>query len=52
MSVKTLKFDEIEVNKKGFCASKRPIMLNLIDANKIVVSNKVEYAEKDYVYFI
>ena len=46
MSVMTLKFDEIEVNKKEFHASKRSFMLNLIDANNIVVSIKLNMVKK------
>ena len=40
MSEKTLKFDNIRVNKKEFHKSKQPIALNLINADKIVVSGK------------
>ena len=41
MSEKTLKFDNIEFNKKEFDASKQAIDLNLVDINKIVISQKV-----------
>ena len=37
MSEKTLKFDNIEIDKK----SKQPIDLNLVDTNKIVISDKL-----------
>ena len=38
MSEKTLKFDNIRVNKKEFHKSKQPIDFNLINADQIVVS--------------
>ena len=41
MSKKTLKFDNIRVNKKEFHKSKQPIDLNLINADEIVVSDKL-----------
>ena len=34
MSKKTLKFDQVEVNKKEFDASKQPIALNLVNVKK------------------
>ena len=41
MSEKTLKFDNIKVNKKEFPKSKQPpINLNLVDTNKIVIFDK------------
>ena len=36
----TLKFDNIEVNKKEFHKPKQPIDLKLVDTNKIVISGK------------
>ena len=41
MSEKTPKFDNIRVNKKEFHKSKQPIDLNLINADEIVVSDKL-----------
>ena len=38
MSDKTLKFGNVEFNKKGFHTSKKPIALNLVDIDKIVIS--------------
>ena len=52
MSEKTLKFDNTEVNKKEFHASKQPIDLNLVDINKIVVSYKFEHSDEGFKYFI
>ena len=39
MSKKTLKFDNVDVNKKEFHISKQPIALDLVLINKIVVSD-------------
>ena len=41
MSEKTLKFNNIRLNKKEFHKSKQPIDLNLINADEIVVSDKL-----------
>ena len=41
MNEKTLKFGNIAVNKKEFHASKQSIALNLVDADKLVVSDKL-----------
>ena len=47
MGKKTLKFDNVEVNKKEFHASKQPIALN-----QILISDKVEQNDKGFKYFI
>ena len=52
MSKKTLKFDNIRVNKKEFHKSKQPIDLNLVEADKIVVSDKFEHSDDGFKYFI
>ena len=39
MSEKTLKFGGVVVNKKQYRASKKPFDLNLVDIDKIVVSD-------------
>ena len=46
MSEKTLKFGNVVGNKKEFHASKKPIALNLIDIDKIVVSDKFKHYGK------
>ena len=46
--VKTQKYDEVEVNKKEFHVSKKPIPLNLVDTDEIVVSDRFKGSE----YFI
>ena len=40
MSSKTIKFGDKEINKKEFYLSKQAILLDSVDFNKIVVSNK------------
>ena len=52
MSKKTLKFDNVKVNKKDFHASKQPIALNLVNVNQILESDKFEYSDKGFKYFI
>ena len=37
LSEKTLKFDNVEVNQKEFHVSKRPIALNLVNLNQILI---------------
>ena len=43
MSEKTLKFNNIILNKKKFHGSKEPIDLLSVDSDQIVVSHKFEY---------
>ena len=52
MNENTLKFDNIRVNKKEFHKSKQPIALNLINADKIIVSNKFKHSDDGFQYFI
>ena len=52
MGEKTLKFNNIKVNKKEFQKSKQSIELDLVDTGKIVVSDKVKHSEKGFKYFI
>ena len=40
MSKKTLKCNNVEVNKKEFDASKQSIALNLVNKNQILISDK------------
>ena len=46
------KFDNIEINKKEFHKSIQPIDLNLVDTNKIVISDKFNYSDDGSKYFI
>ena len=41
LSKKTLKFDNVEVNKKKFHASKQPIALNQVNVNQILLFDKI-----------
>ena len=52
MSEQTLKFGDIVVNKKEFHASKQAIALNLVDTNKIVVSDKFKHSDDGSKYSI
>ena len=52
MSEKTLKFDNIRVNKKEFHKSKQPIDLDLINVDQIVVSDKFKHSDDSFKYFI
>ena len=52
MSEKTLKFDNIEVNKTEFHKSKQPIDLNLVDTDKIVISDKFKRSDDGFKCFI
>ena len=52
MSEKTLKFDNIRVNKKEFHKSEQPIDLDLINVDQIVVSDKFKHSDDGFKYFI
>ena len=51
MSEQTLKFGHIVVNKREFHAPKQAIALNLVNANKIVVSDKFKHSDDGFKYF-
>ena len=52
MSEKTLKFNNIKVNKKEFHKSKQPIDLDLVTVDQIVVSDKFKHSDDGFKYFI
>ena len=52
MSEKTLKFNNIILNKKKFHRSKEPIDLLSIDLDQIVVSHKFKHNDEGFKYFI
>ena len=53
MSGKTLKFDNIELNKKKeFQKPKQPIDLSLVDMSKIVISDKFKYSNDGFKHVI
>ena len=52
MNEKTLKFDNIKVNKKEFHKSKQPIDLKSVIVNQIVVSDRFNRSGEGFKYFI
>ena len=52
MSEKTLRFENIRVNKKEFHKSKQSIDLDLINVDQIVVSDKFKHNDDGFKYFI
>ena len=52
MGEKTLKFNNVRVNKKEFHKSKQAIELDLVDTGKIVVSDRFRRGEEGFKYFI
>ena len=52
MGEKILKFNKIKVNKNEFHKSKQAIDLDLVDTNKIVVSDKFRHSKEGFKYFI
>ena len=51
-SEKTLKLNDIKINKKEFHKSKKIIGLDSVDIDKIVVSDKFKNSEEGFKYFI
>ena len=52
MSEKTLKFNNIVVDKKEFRKSKQPINLNLVYVDQIIISDKFKHHNDGFKYFI
>ena len=52
MSEKTLKFDNIRLNKKEFHKSKEPVDLMTVNIDQIVVSDKFKHNNGGFKYFI
>ena len=52
ISEKTLKFDNIRVNKKEFHKSKQQTDLDLVNVDQIVVSDKFKHSSGGFKYFI
>ena len=52
MSKKTIKFNNIILNKKKFHRSKEPIDLLSVDLDQIVLSHKFKHNDEDFKYFI
>ena len=45
-------FGDIEITNNKFYQSKTPVFLKGIDIEKVLVSNKISFSEKNYKYFI
>ena len=52
MSEKTLKLNNIRLNKKEFRKSRKPIDSMSVNVDQIVVSDKFKHNSKDFKYFI
>ena len=52
MNEKTLKFNNVRLNKKKIHKSKEPIDLLSVDLDQIVVSYKFKHNDKGFKYFI
>ena len=52
MSEKTLKFNNIRLNKKEFHKSKEPIDLMSVNIDQIIVSDKFDHNNEGFKYFI
>ena len=52
MDKEIIKFDGTEIEEYKFHQYKSPILINIIDINKIVVSNKFTFGKQDFKYFI
>ena len=52
MSEKTLRFNDVILNKKEFHRSKEPIDLFSVNVDQIVVSDKFKHNKKVFKYFI
>ena len=52
MGEKALKFDNIRVNIKEFHKFKKPINLDLVNVNEVVVSDKFKHSDDGLKYFI
>ena len=52
MSEKTVKFNNIKVNKKEFHKSEQAIDLDLINVDQIVVSDRFRHSDESFKYFI
>ena len=52
MNNRIIIFDDTEIEEYKFHKYKSPISLNIVDINKIVVSNKFPFDKQDFKYFI
>ena len=52
MNKKIMKFDDTQIEKYKFQQYKSPFLMDNIDVNKIVLSNKISFGRNDFKYFI
>ena len=52
MDKKIMKFDGTEIEEYRFHKHKSLTLINNIDINKIVISNKFAFCKQDFRYFI
>ena len=52
MSGKTLELGDVDVNKKEFHPFKKLITLNLVEVDKIVLSDKYQHSDEGFEFFI
>ena len=52
MSEKTLKFDNIRLDKEEFHQSKQPINLDLVNVDQLVIYDKFKHSNDGFKYFI
>ena len=52
MGKEILTFGNIEIENNKFLCHKTPIFLGDVDIEKVVLSNKISFDEKNYKYFI
>ena len=52
MGKEILTFGDIKIEKNKFYCQKSPIFIKDVDIEKVLVSNKISFAEKNYKYFI
>ena len=52
MSEKTMRFENIKLDKKEFHKSKQPIDLDLVNVVQRVISDRFKHSDDDFKYFI
>ena len=52
MGKEILTFGNIEIEKSKFYRSKTPIFLKDVDIEKVLVSNKISFGEKNYILLV
>ena len=51
MDLKIIKFDDTDIEEYEFHKYKFSILINNIDINKIVITNKFPFGKQDFKYF-